>query len=697
MNFGKKNKAEVTISILCFNRLNATKDCVNSILQSKTKYDYNIILTDNGSYDKANKDFLIETYKNNENIALLLHNGNMGFIDGHRKALEIATGKYFLLLNNDIIVYDGWLDDLVDKIKKDKNAKAVGVHPCKLDNNGVGGIVSKTDFDYVEGDCLMVETEFIKEFGLFSPKLYFIYYEDSDLCLRLKEHNYGVAYCDTNKIVHIPMVKAINTSKDKTRHVHDNQEYFKKRWGYYLKHKTFKNAKYIIKRKHAIGDTLYTLPIAKTLKELNPSCNILLETDCPQIAKIIPYIDSTIDTGSISYDGYNVLDCDFAHENNPMTPIYEAFWKSIGIKVNSITPDIPINNDVNAKLKDKYNFPYIIAHWGPSFGWDGRNVDKETIDCISKLIKNEGLKIIEVGTSKNSKYSDYVLLNQEWDVDIELVRNSAGFIGIDSSIMHIAQALGTKGSAIFGCVDPKTRLTENSSIIEYTADAVCKFCWNKSEPPKTFIQCRRGDNICIKNINPIQFAGIAVKHITGKKMSKLFINKNNIKLENLKVDWGCGFRKEKGYVGIDIQDYDNVDIVCDVMDVDKQKLPKGSCIEIRSLHFIEHHTYKNVIKILKEWKELLANEGVVRIFFPDMSMLSRKTNDARMLDFSLGQWQNQYDVHKSWWTQDLMVKFLEEVGFKNVKAIPYTGPLHTVTNMVNRKEICCTSGVEGEK
>lgn len=55
--------------------------------------------------------------------------------------------------------------------------------------------------DAVAGACFAIRSDFIERYGLFDP-IYFMYYEDDDLCRRVKRLNYDIVVVPTAKLGH---------------------------------------------------------------------------------------------------------------------------------------------------------------------------------------------------------------------------------------------------------------------------------------------------------------------------------------------------------------------------------------------------------------------------------------------------------------------------------------------------------------
>lgn len=100
------------------------------------------------------------------------------------------------------------------------------------------------------------------------------------------------------------------------------------------------------------------------------------------------------------------------------------------------------------------------------------------------------------------------------------------------------------------------------------------------------------------------------------------IDKNRIltrlnALPGVVLDLGCGNRKRnKSWIGIDILDYDSVDIVGDVYEVLKH-FPDNSVDEVHSYHFFEH--VADVRGLLSELSRIVRNNGLIEIVVPHFS------------------------------------------------------------------------------
>jgi SAM-dependent methyltransferase len=86
-------------------------------------------------------------------------------------------------------------------------------------------------------------------------------------------------------------------------------------------------------------------------------------------------------------------------------------------------------------------------------------------------------------------------------------------------------------------------------------------------------------------------------------------------MRKVKLDIGCGGNKKSGYIGLDINDGPEVDVIIDI----NKGIPykKDSVDEIFTSHFLEH--VNNPEFILNEFGRVLKRGGTVKIIVPHYS------------------------------------------------------------------------------
>jgi len=86
----------------------------------------------------------------------------------------------------------------------------------------------------------------------------------------------------------------------------------------------------------------------------------------------------------------------------------------------------------------------------------------------------------------------------------------------------------------------------------------------------------------------------------------------NITDDEIRIDLGCGSRKQKGYIGVDIKKLDGVDIVCDI----EKGLPfKDNTIDGIYANFLFEHI-NNLIPFIQELYRVCRNGTIIKTSFP---------------------------------------------------------------------------------
>jgi GT2 family glycosyltransferase len=130
------NQAAVALLVTTYNCLDYTKVCVDSLRQCRGEVPYEIHIIDAGS-DDGTQDWV------RSQSDLTLHGGDRRRTFAEVVNLGIAEtgGPFFCVLNNDIVVSPGWLDEMVHVARTRERCAAVGV----LSNCDVGWLYHKGD------------------------------------------------------------------------------------------------------------------------------------------------------------------------------------------------------------------------------------------------------------------------------------------------------------------------------------------------------------------------------------------------------------------------------------------------------------------------------------------------------------------------------------------------------------------------
>jgi hypothetical protein len=216
------NPMKTLISIVNYNGKKLLEKNIPYLKESKG-VDFDICVVDNNSLDDSIQ-FLKEKHPD---VKIVESKQNLGYGRAHNLVVEkYSNYDYYVFINNDIRVTTNWLTELVKVAKNNKNVGAVGPKIFLSDKekkliNSAGMNIDKHHMGYdryvgevdsdekdviekVDGICgavMLIPKEVINKVKGFHPKM-FLYYEDVDLSLRIRDAGYKIYYCGSSVVYH---------------------------------------------------------------------------------------------------------------------------------------------------------------------------------------------------------------------------------------------------------------------------------------------------------------------------------------------------------------------------------------------------------------------------------------------------------------------------------------------------------------
>lgn len=221
---------DIAIVILNWNGRDFLNRFLPSVVEhSPKRLGARVVVADNGSTD-GSVEFLETNFPNVEIIRL---DKNYGFTGGYNRALAKLEADYFLLLNSDVQVSDGWLAPLIERAESSKNIAAVMpkilsyAAPTYFEYAGAAGgyidllglpycrgrllsIIEQDQGQYnnacqvfwASGAAMLVRASLYKSLGGLDEG-YFAHMEEIDLCWRLKNLGYEVWVEPKSTVYHV--------------------------------------------------------------------------------------------------------------------------------------------------------------------------------------------------------------------------------------------------------------------------------------------------------------------------------------------------------------------------------------------------------------------------------------------------------------------------------------------------------------
>jgi GT2 family glycosyltransferase len=212
---------EASIIIPVYNRVEYTIAAVISVLEHNSNTRYEIIIGNDASSDETEAVFA----GLGGVVRCITHPTNSGFLRNCNLSAQHATGKYLVLLNNDTLVLDNWLDELLAPFDLFTNLGLVGSKLLNADGTlqEAGGIIWRDgsgwnfgrgqdprlpefnylkEVDYASGAAIAVLKSSWDELGGFDERYAPAYFEDTDLAFALRARGQRTLYAPAAQVIH---------------------------------------------------------------------------------------------------------------------------------------------------------------------------------------------------------------------------------------------------------------------------------------------------------------------------------------------------------------------------------------------------------------------------------------------------------------------------------------------------------------
>jgi len=230
----KAAQPDITISIASYNTRELLRPCLKS-LQHCAQSDgvsVEVIVADNGSTDGS----VAMVAQEFPDVLALDFQKNLGYGKANNEAFARSEGRLFLILNSDTEVQPGTLRKFIDFFQAYPDGGAAGAQLILPDGSLQGSWAREPGLlwvfceqffidrvpilrnyifgapytgdpnairavDQVCGAAFIVRREVYSQVGGFDP-IFFMYYEDTDLCIRIRAAGHKIYYLPQTRILH---------------------------------------------------------------------------------------------------------------------------------------------------------------------------------------------------------------------------------------------------------------------------------------------------------------------------------------------------------------------------------------------------------------------------------------------------------------------------------------------------------------
>jgi len=200
----------IDLIIPVHNQRQLTLACLAAVRSASVQAHYEIVVVDDASTDKNLLDDLAQDQAAGR-ITLLTNETNLGFTLSVNRGMRLHTDRDVVLLNNDTLVFDGWLDRLhnaaysrprVASVNPLTNASHISCYPYRSANGTVRFEVPDAEISRMAGEvnagraaevhttvgfCMYIRRQSLNDIGLFDAIHFPVGYgEESDFCYRAR-------------------------------------------------------------------------------------------------------------------------------------------------------------------------------------------------------------------------------------------------------------------------------------------------------------------------------------------------------------------------------------------------------------------------------------------------------------------------------------------------------------------------------
>lgn len=218
---------KVAVVILNWNGRKLLEQFLQNVISNSPQAE--VIVADNASSDDS-VEFLKKNFPALRIIPLPV---NFGFAQGYNEALKQVDAEYFMLLNSDVEVTEGWLIPLVDFLNQHPETAACqpkirSFHDRHLFEHAgaAGGFLdylgypfcrgrlfntleadnkqydSVTNVFWATGACMLVRSEVFRKLNGFDER-FFAHMEEIDLCWRIHRAGYNIQCIPSSTVYHV--------------------------------------------------------------------------------------------------------------------------------------------------------------------------------------------------------------------------------------------------------------------------------------------------------------------------------------------------------------------------------------------------------------------------------------------------------------------------------------------------------------
>ncbi len=225
----------IDVIIVNYNSTNHALNAIDSINSHTHGISVNIIVVDNASVDRPER-----IKRRHPGVNLITNKRNLGYSKAINRAMKNSNGDYAVIINPDTVVLNGFFPEVTKYMNHNNEIGVVGPRILNEDGTtqgsarrfptfftslfGRNSLITKLfpnnpftkkeflcfyndenramDVDWVSGACMVLKRAAFEKIEGFDEN-FFLYWEDTDVCKRVKNAGYRVVYYPKAKVTHL--------------------------------------------------------------------------------------------------------------------------------------------------------------------------------------------------------------------------------------------------------------------------------------------------------------------------------------------------------------------------------------------------------------------------------------------------------------------------------------------------------------
>ena len=243
-----------SVIVPCFNQLEFTRQCIASLVKHTRARPWELIVVDNGSTDGTGSYLKGVQDVSPVPVTIVSNTRNLGYPAAINQGLREARGEFLVLLNNDAVVTDGWLDQLSALCSADCDPPVGLTGPMsnyatppqliegvpyrdmgemhlyaarwKAENRGKWQTVPK-----LSGFCVLMTRAVYDAVGGLDERFGLGFFDDDDLAERARRAGFQLAVARDLFVHHFGSQTFVGAKIDTEALLRENEARFSAKWG----------------------------------------------------------------------------------------------------------------------------------------------------------------------------------------------------------------------------------------------------------------------------------------------------------------------------------------------------------------------------------------------------------------------------------------------------------------------------------